>query len=98
MTFIKIFLRNRVPVLFGPFPACPKLRLDRVSLYLLLGGDPRVNDGGLLLVCYCVRTHLFTTTGSNSLALVILSAVAWLSADKFIPGISEGSLMAFGVL
>ena len=29
---------------------------------------------------------------------LILSAVGWLSADKFIPGISEGSLIAFGVL
>jgi hypothetical protein len=52
----------------------------------------------LLLVCDYVRTHLFTTAGSNSLALVDPFCCRLASADKFIPGISEVFFIAFGGL
>jgi hypothetical protein len=50
---------ERIFILFGPLSACAELGLDRVALDLLLGGDPRVNDGGLLL--FCIRTHAGVT-------------------------------------
>ena len=58
----------RVAVLCGSFAPCAEQGLNGISLDLLLGGDPRVNDGGILLLLYCyVYAHvdLFTTIASG---------------------------------
>ena len=43
---------------FRPFAACAQLCLDRISLHLLLGRDPRLNNRCLLLSsCYIMPMH-----------------------------------------
>src|SRR5262245_35441785 len=59
VAFFEVFLGYRIAILFRPFAAGPELCLNGISLDLFLGGDPRVNDGRLLL--FCVRTRADVT-------------------------------------